>query len=57
MNEENTVYASGDAILVVSGIHDGKVGTVLRRKGEDYLVVLEDGAEVILRAEEITLRQ
>ena len=54
---EDPVFASGDAILVVGSAHDGLVGTVLRRNGDRYLVVLEDGTEVVLTAEHLTLRQ
>ena len=54
---EDPVFASGDAILVVGSAYDGLVGTVLRRNGDRYLVALEDGAEVVLTAEHLTLRQ
>jgi ribosomal protein L24 len=57
INDENTEFASGDAVLVIGGPNDGKVGTVLRRRGDDYLVVLEDGVEVVLRTEDLSLRQ
>ena len=55
-SEERTVFTSGDAVLVVGTVHDGLVGTILQRRGEEYLVALEDGSIVMLTAENLTLR-
>jgi hypothetical protein len=51
-------FESGDAILILGTNHDGKVGTVLRPSDDEnhYLIVLEDGTEVILSANEMALR-
>lgn len=51
-------YAIGDAVLVVGTLDDGKVGTIIRLADDDqYIAALEDGAEVILDAESLTLRR
>ena len=55
-NDEQTVFTSGDPVLVIGTVHDGKVGTVLRRRDGEYLVALEDGAVVVLQAESLTFR-
>ena len=58
MQTDKPVLAVGDAILVVGTAHDGKVGTILRVKGNDeYLVALEDGTEVVLGAADLSLRR
>ena len=51
-------FAIGDAILVVGTRDDGKVGTIIRLADNlQYVVALEDGTEVLLRAEDMTLRR
>ena len=51
-------FVSGDAIVVLGTDHDGKVGTVLRATDDEghYLIALEDGTEVILGADDLSLR-
>jgi hypothetical protein len=57
MDTQDEHFAVGDAILVVGTDDDGKVGTILRRTGDDeYLVALEDGVEVRLRASDLSHR-
>ncbi|HYR84133.1 MAG TPA: hypothetical protein VE422_08655 [Terriglobia bacterium] len=51
-------FAIGDAILVVGTGDDGKVGTIIRlAEDHQYVVALEDGTEVLLDAEDMTLRR
>jgi hypothetical protein len=51
-------FAIGDAILVVGTRDDGKVGTIIRlADDQQYVVALEDGTEVLLRDEDMTLRR
>jgi len=50
-------YSEGEAVLLDGTAHDGKVGTVLKPVGEDeYLVVLEDGTQVLVHQESLLLR-
>jgi len=43
---------------VVGTRDDGKVGTIIRLADNlQYVVALEDGTEVLLRAEDMTLRR
>jgi len=51
-------YESGDAVVVLGTLNDGKVGTVLRATDNDdhYLVVLEDGKEEVVSADHLALR-
>ena len=56
--ESHYKFAIGDAILVVGTRDDGKVGTIIRLADNlQYVVALEDGTEVLLRAEDMTLRR
>ena len=56
--ESQYKFAIGDAILVVGTRDDGKVGTIIRlAKDHQYVVALEDGSEVLLSAEDMTLRR
>jgi hypothetical protein len=56
--ESHYKFAIGDAILVVGTRDDGKVGTIIRLADNlQYVVTLEDGTEVLLRAEDMTLRR
>ena len=50
-------YTSGEAVLVEGTAHDGKVGTVLQAISDDeYLVVLEDGTQIVVHQESLMLR-
>jgi len=52
-----TKYSSGEAVLVDGTAHDGKVGTVLKPVGDDeYLIVLEDGTQILVHQESLMLR-
>jgi hypothetical protein len=57
-NETPQEFETGDAVVVLGTPYDGKVGTVLRPTDDDnhYLIVLEDGREAILGADELSLR-
>ena len=57
-SEMSDQFEAGDAVVVLSTPHDGKVGTVLRETDDDnhYLIVLEDGKETILSGEQLVLR-
>ena len=56
--ESHYKFAIGDAILVVGTRDDGKVGTIIRLADNlQYVVALEDGTEVLLRSEDMTLRR
>ena len=56
--ESHYKFAIGDAIVVVGTRDDGKVGTIIRLADNlQYVVALEDGTEVLLRAEDMTLRR
>ncbi len=56
--ESHYKFTIGDAILVVGTRDDGKVGTIIRLADNlQYVVALEDGTEVLLRAEDMTLRR
>ena len=58
MQTDKQEFAVGDAVLVVGTDHDGKVGTILKVKGNGrYLVALEDGTEVALSAGDLSLRR
>jgi len=53
-----TKYSEGEAVLLLDGTsHDGQVGTVLKPVGDDeYLIVLEDGSQILVPQESLTLR-
>lgn len=53
---QSQVLAIGDAVLVIGTADDGKVGTILRLIDNQYLVALEDGSEVLLSADHLSLR-
>ena len=53
---EEDVFTTGDPVLIIGTVHDGKVGTVLRRRNDEYLVALEDGAVVVLQAQNLSFR-
>ena len=49
---------AGDAVVVLGTDYEGQVGTVLRATDDEnhYLIALEDGKEVILGADDLSLR-
>jgi len=49
-------YSVGDAVIIEGTRDDGKVGTILKRIHDEYLVVLEDGTQVLLAAENLRFR-
>jgi len=57
-NEMPEEFEPGDAVVVLGTPYDGKVGTVLRPTDDEnhYLIVLEDGREAILNADDLSLR-
>jgi hypothetical protein len=57
MQNEDPIFTIGDAVLILGTDDDGKVGTILRRVAEQYLVALEDGTEVLLPSENLSPRR
>ena len=58
LHRMTTKYDVGEAVLIDGTKHDGKVGTVLKPVGEDeYLVVLEDGTQILVQQESLMLRR
>jgi ribosomal protein L24 len=49
-------YDVGDAVVIEGTVDDGKVGTILKLVHDEYLVVLEDGTQVILNENNFSLR-
>ena len=57
MKNEESIFAIGDAVLILGTDDDGKVGTILRLVAQQYLVALEDGTEVLLPSENLSPRR
>ncbi len=49
-------FTVGDAIIIVGTRDDGKVGTILKRVHDEYLVVLEDGTQALVSEGNIRFR-
>lgn len=55
--KSEVAFAVGDSIVVIGTADDGKVGTVLRRIGDQYLIALEEGKETTLEGYHLSLRR
>jgi hypothetical protein len=57
MENEELIFAVGDPVLIMGTAHDRKVGTILRRVADQYLVAVEDGTEVLMPIENLSPRR